>query len=90
MSLSKTHSLPIVLVKPRKSWLRTDMTGKLLTGTISLNTNNKRAFEQNYRLKFILLINVKMLTNVGILTFMSRINYWFLSFEPELSTYFDY
>ena len=27
------------------------------------------------RLKFILLINVKMLTIVGILTFMSRINY---------------
>ena len=31
------------------------------------------------RLKFILLINVKMPTIVGILTFMSRINYLFLS-----------
>ena len=31
------------------------------------------------RLKFILLIDV------GILTFMSRINYLFLSFEPEFS-----
>ena len=42
------------------------------------------------RLKFILLINVKMPTIVGILTFISRINYWFLSFEPEFSTNFDY
>ena len=41
-------------------------------------------------LKFILLINVKMPTIVGILTFMSRINYWFLSFETEFSTIFDY
>ena len=40
--------------------------------------------------KIILLINVKMPTNVDILTFMSRINYWFLSFEPEFSTNFDY
>ena len=42
------------------------------------------------RLKFILLINVKMPTIVGILTFISRINYYFLSFEPEFSTNFDY
>ena len=42
------------------------------------------------RLKFILLINVKMPTIVGILTFMSRINYLFLSFEPEFSTNFYY
>ena len=42
------------------------------------------------RIKFILLINVKMPTIVGILTFMSRINYWFLSLEPEFSTIFDY
>ena len=28
------------------------------------------------KLKFILLINVKMPTTVGILTFISRINYW--------------
>ena len=42
------------------------------------------------RLKFILLINVKMPTIVGILTFMSRINYQFLRFEPEFSTNFDY
>ena len=39
-------------------------------------------------LKFILLINVKMPTIVGILTFMSRINYCFLSFE--FSTNFGY
>ena len=36
------------------------------------------------RLKFILLINVKMPT------FMSRINYKFLSFEPEFSNNLDY
>ena len=42
------------------------------------------------RLKFILLINVKMPTIVGILTFISRINYQFLSFETEFSTYFEY
>ena len=41
------------------------------------------------RLKFILLINVKMPTIVGILTFMSRINYLFFGFEPEFSSYFD-
>ena len=42
------------------------------------------------RLKFILLINVKMPTIVGILTFMSKINYLFLSFESEFSTNFYY
>ena len=43
------------------------------------------------RLKFILLINVKMPTTVGILTFMSSFNIYeqFLSFEPEFSTNFD-
>ena len=41
-------------------------------------------------LKFILLLNVKMPTIVGILTFMSSINYKFLSFEPEFSTIFYY
>ena len=39
VSLSKTHLLPTVLVKCRKSWLPPDMTEKLLTGTLSLNTN---------------------------------------------------
>ena len=42
------------------------------------------------RLKFILLINVKMPTIVGILTFISRINYQILRYEPEFSTNFDY
>ena len=41
VSLSKTHLLPTVLVKPRKSWLRLDMTEKLLTGTLRLNTNKQ-------------------------------------------------
>ena len=40
-------------------------------------------------LKFILLINVKMPTIVGILTFMTRI-YQFLRFEQKFSTNFDY
>ena len=39
VSLSKTHQLPAVLVEPRKSWLRPDMTEKLLTRTLSLNAN---------------------------------------------------
>ena len=38
VSLSKTHKLPTELVKPRKRWLHPDMTEKLLTGTLSLNT----------------------------------------------------
>ena len=41
------------------------------------------------KLKFILLINVKMPIIVGILTFMSRKNYYFLGFEPACSTKFD-
>ena len=40
VSLSKTHLLPTVLVKPRKHWLRPDMTEKLLAGTLNLNTNS--------------------------------------------------
>ena len=42
------------------------------------------------RLKFILLINVKMPTIVGILTFISRINYRLWSSKPEISIYFGY
>ena len=36
VSLSKTHLLPTVLVKPRKRWLRPDITEKLLTWPLSL------------------------------------------------------
>ena len=43
VSLSKTK-LPTVLVKPRKCWLRPDMTEKMLTGTLSLNTNKSIQF----------------------------------------------
>ena len=39
------------------------------------------------RLKFILLINVKIL---GILTFMSSINYRLWWSQPEISMYFGY
>ena len=41
-------------------------------------------------LKFIVLINVQMPTIVGILTYISKINYQLLRFEPEFSTNFDY
>ena len=40
------------------------------------------------RLKFILLINVKMPTIVGILTFISRINYRLWRSKPSISIYF--
>ena len=36
------------------------------------------------------LINVKMPTIVGILTFISRINDWLLWFKPEISIDFGY
>ena len=42
------------------------------------------------RLKFIMLINVKMPTVVGILTFISRINYCLMGYLPEFSTDFGY
>ena len=42
------------------------------------------------RLKFILLINVEMPTIVGILTFISRINYRLWSSEPSISIYLGY
>ena len=35
------QELPTVLVKPRKHWLCPDMTEKLLTWALSLNTNKK-------------------------------------------------
>ena len=41
-------------------------------------------------LKFILLINVKMPTIVGILTFISRINDYLLRFKPEIFIDFGY
>ena len=44
VSLSKTHELPTVLVKPRKSWLHPDMAEKLLTGMLSLNTNKQTKY----------------------------------------------
>ena len=41
VSLSKILYSPKVPVKHRKRWLRPDMTGKLLTGTLSLKTNKQ-------------------------------------------------
>ena len=40
------------------------------------------------RLKFILLINVKMPTTVGILTFISSINYRLCRSKPKISIYY--
>ena len=42
------------------------------------------------RLTFILLINVKMPTTVGILTFISRINYCLKGFMPKFSSDFGF
>ena len=47
----------------------------------------KNFFQAQLRLKFILLINVKMPTIVGFLTFISRINYRLLSSKPSISIY---
>ena len=41
VSLGKTLYFPKVLVIPRKRWLRPDMTEKLLTGTLNINTNKQ-------------------------------------------------
>ena len=43
LSLSKTLYSPKVLVLPRKRWLRLDMTKKLLTWTLNLNTNKQKS-----------------------------------------------
>ena len=43
VSLSKDTFTPRkVLAIPRKRWLRPDMTEKLLTGTLSINTNQTK------------------------------------------------
>ena len=42
------------------------------------------------RLKLILLINVKMPTTVGILTFISRINDWLWWFNPNIAIEFGF
>ena len=47
VSLSKTLFSQKVLVISRKQWLRPDMTEKLLTGALSLNTN-KQTNKQNH------------------------------------------
>ena len=47
---STTHYLPTALVKPRKRWLRPDMTEKLLTGTLSFNTS-KQIYTHRNRLE---------------------------------------
>ena len=39
--LEQDTLLPVILVIPRKQWQRPDMTEKLLTGTLRLNTNKQ-------------------------------------------------
>ena len=51
VSLSKTLCSPKVLVIPRKWWLLPDMTEKLLTGTLSLNTNKSMSSTNNIRIR---------------------------------------
>ena len=46
LSLSKTLYSPKVLVIPGKRWLRPDMTKKLLTRTLSLNTKPKKNLQE--------------------------------------------
>ena len=60
---------------------------KSISGTEVVKTLSCSA---QLRLKFILLINVKMPTIVCILTFISRINYCLMGFMPEFSTEFGY
>ena len=48
------------------------------------------SYSAQMRLKFILLINVKLPTTVGILTFISKINYRLMGFMPEFSTDLGY
>ena len=45
-----------VLEIPRKRWLRPNMTEKLLTGTLSLNTNKQNNKDQIYELFFFIFI----------------------------------
>ena len=47
VSLSKTLYSRKVLVIPRKQWLHPDMTEKLLTWTLSLNTNNQNKLKSD-------------------------------------------
>ena len=49
VSLSKTLYSQKVLVIPRQQWLCPDMTEKLLTGTLSLNTNKQIITDLCYR-----------------------------------------
>ena len=48
------------------------------------------SFSAQLRLKFVLLINVKMPTTVGILTFISRINYRLWCYKPSVTIYLGY
>ena len=45
--LEQDTLLPEILVIPRKQWHRPDMTEKLLTGTLSLNTNKQTNKQTN-------------------------------------------
>ena len=72
--LSKTYLPPKVLAIPRKWWLRPNMTEKLFTGTLRIKPNQNQIYPAN-------------LFNVGILIFMSRINFMFSRVEREKNLY---
>ena len=77
-----------MLVVPRRGSFLFSLSGmKHITGPEVIKLSSCSA---QLRLKFILLINVKMPTVVGILTFMSRINYHILRYESKFSANFDY
>ena len=65
----------------------------ILTTEVDMEPNFIKLFSCSAQLRLksiILLINVRMPTIVGILTFISRINYRLWSSKPSLSTYLGY
>ena len=58
VSLSKDTYTPMkVLLIPRKRWLRPDMTEKLLTGPLNINTNKQTMCDLGYDMKPMLTAN---------------------------------
>ena len=62
--------------------------GKAQVRRATLSGDSSYSCSAQLRLKVIVLINVKMPTIVGILTFISRINYRLWQSEPEIQPIF--
>ena len=78
MSRAQGHKVPRVGIEPMTSYMETFALPPCLALPMDqsgLEVIKLFSSSAQLRLKFILLINVKMPTIVGILTFMSRINY---------------